>query len=259
MTETSTVNMKNQNQFYFSWIHGIFLKPRQTLRSVVARPSTWLTPMLVLTLAVLMNTIVVGWLNQKAAESGIIPTPPDFQYWPPEMQTQYMQSQQVRQGPVFQYIIPAIGSITATWIGWLLVGGMLHLATTILGGRGETNVSMTLVAWASLPLALRAAVRATYSLITQRLILSEGISGLVTLSGDNLSNFLFSLLTLIDIYLIWHTILMIIGMREYTNLQTGKVIVGVLSVILIVILSQTLFGYLTIQLSSLSIIRPFFF
>jgi hypothetical protein len=71
--------------------------------------------------------------------------------------------------------------------------------------------------------------------------------------------FLVSLLALVDIYLIWHIILLAVGVHSHTKLPAGKATTGATSVVLIVLLVQALFGYLFSQLSALSVIRPFFF
>jgi hypothetical protein len=136
---------------------------------------------------------------------------------------------------------------------------MLHLATTLIGGRGATSVAVNLVAWANLPFALRELVRGVYLLVSKKLIAAEGLSGFIDASTASAGVFLVSFLALIDIYLIWFTVLMIIGVRSHTGLPPGKATAGVLIVVLIVMLIQALFGYLFSQLAGLSVIRPFFF
>ena len=41
---------------------------------------------------------------------GEITYPPDYQYYTPEQQAQYMQAIQSTQGPVFVYVLPSIAS-----------------------------------------------------------------------------------------------------------------------------------------------------
>lgn len=260
MSETSTAYMQNQTRPRLSWLALALFRPGQTFTHLFSqRRGGWQLPMLALTLAVLLNTLAAGWLNQKAAMAGEIPLPPDFQYWMPEQQEQYMLSQQVRQGPVFHYVIPSIAALSGAWLGWLLVGGMLHLAMTLLGGRGETGVTMNLVAWASLPLALRQLVQAAYHLIAQKTIAYSGLSGFIDPASEGVAAFLGNLLALVDVYLIWHILLLILGVRIYTHLSRGKAALGVFIVIGLVLLAQAAFGYLLDQVSQLAIIRPYFF
>ena len=79
---------------------------------------TWLTPMLILSITAILVVIVAGYLNSRAAMMGEVPLPPDWQFWTPEMQNNYMLAQQARQGPVVLYIMPMVGSLTTLWIGW---------------------------------------------------------------------------------------------------------------------------------------------
>jgi hypothetical protein len=169
-----------------------------------------------------------------------------------------MQAMQATQGPVFIYVFPAISALFGVWVGWLLVGGLLHLLLTLLGGRGDTGSAMNLVAWASLPFAIRDIVRIASMLSTDHLIANPGLRGFAPLADANSSLFLASLLSLIDIYLIWHILLLIIGVNAADGLSRGKAVSGVFFTILLVLLLQVLFSFLSAKLGGLTIVRPFF-
>lgn len=259
MTDSSINQMQHRQTMQFSWLPAMVFKPRSVFERLAHQMNNWFPPMLVLTIAVLFNVLANGWINQQAALSGNIPTPPDFQYWSPEMQAQYFQSQEVRQGPAFLYVIPAISAIASTWIGWLLVSGILHLVLTLLGGRGETNISVGLVAWASIPFVIRGIVRAIYLITTRQFITAPGLSGFAA-TGSSIGHILLvNFLSLVDIYLIWHIILLVVGVKICTGLPRSKSLLGVTIVMSIVLLLQTLVGYLSYQVSAITIIRPFFF
>lgn len=261
MNESSSSYMEAPNRFHLGWITEVFFRPQRAFEHITSQPgnNTWLTPLIVLLAAILVNVLASGYINQQAVLTGNLPMPPDFQYWLPEQQAQYMQSLQTRQGPTFLYVIPAIGALAAGLIGWLITGGILHLVMTMLGGRGETGTSMSLVAWASLPLALGKIVQALYMLSTQKLIQAEGLAGFVNIENGGASYFLYSFAGLITVYLVWHIVLIIIGVRTFTGLPRLKTILGVIGVMLVIMLVQALFGYLGFRISELSIIRPFFF
>ena len=258
MTESSSVYMQQKRLFHLNWLSKIILKPKLVFNQLIHHTNSWFTPMLILSIAILLHSLANGWVNQQAALSGEILTPPDFQYWSPEQQEQFFQSQQVRQGPVFLYIIPTIWNITLTWIGWLLVSGILHLALTMIGGRGETNVSAAIVAWASVPFILRSVIRAIYTFTSRQLIDAPGLSGFID-SASNSQIFLSNFLSLVDIYLLWYITLMILGVKICTGISTGKSITSVITIIGLTLLFQTLIGYFSYQISSITIIRPFFF
>lgn len=190
---------------------------------------------------------------------GEITFPPDYQYYTPEQQAQFMQATQSTQGPVFVYVLPAIASVIGVWIGWLILGGILHLVTTLFGGRGSTVMSMNIVAWASLPLALRALIQVIYILVTKNAISGPGLSGFSPTGDSGLLLFIGQILRLIDIYIIWQILLLILGVRTTTALSLTKSTIGVLLTIFVILVLQAGLAYLGILLGNLSITRPFFF
>ena len=259
MTESSPNLLQRRQSLRFSWLPSMVFRPSVIFKRLTQHQVNWFTPMLVLSIAILFNVFATGWLNQRAVSTGNIQTPPDFEYWAPEQQDQYFQSQQVRQGAVFLFVIPAIASITASWIGWAITSGILHLVLTLLGGRGETNYSFAIVAWANIPFIFRAIIRAIFIISTQQLISTPGLSGFAGTGTSTGQILLTNFLSLIDIYLIWHILLLILGVKICTGITVGKSILGVLSVMSIVFILQILVGYFSYQVSSVTIIRPFFF
>ncbi len=251
--------MNKPSRFQFKSVLTLFFKPRSTFQAVAGNSGSWLTPMLVLTLLTLISVFASGWQQSQAAQSGQIPTPPDYQYWTADQQAQYMQSYQSRQGPVFLYGIPALTNLAGAWFGWLVLGGLLHLLVTLMGGRGDTSTSMNIVAWASLPIGLRELVRALYLFFTQHAIAKTGLSGFVDTSAGGASLFVASLLALVDLYLLWQIVLLIIGVRSATSIPAVKTVACVLTTMLLIVLAQALIGYGWASLGSLSITRPFFF
>ena len=215
--------------------------------------STWLTPMLLLSVTAILVVVVAGYLRSRAAMMGEIPLPPDWQFWTPEMQNNYMQAQQATQGAVFVYVIPMIGSLTALWLGWLLLSALLHFGSTLLGGRGSMQSALNVVAWASLPFAVRDILRIIFMLVAGRAIVSPGLSGFTTMPG-----FVSQLLTRIDIFLIWQVILLVIGLALTDGLPRSKAVTGVVVVIVLVLLAQAGLGALSSSFGGLAVQRPFF-
>jgi hypothetical protein len=169
-----------------------------------------------------------------------------------------MQAAQATSGPVFVYLFPIILALTAVLVTWLLVSGLLHLIVTLLGGRGETASAINLVAWSSLPIALRELVRAGLMLFTRQLIANPGLSGFVPLDPTGAQTYLAFFLGQIDIYLLWSVLLLVGGVKAANGLPTGKATGGVVLTVAIVLALQALLDLLTGRLGSLTIIRPFF-
>ena len=230
------------------------VRPRHAFGEMAAEPrASWLTPMLVLTVTAVLAVIVSGYLKSRAAMMGEVQLPPDWQYWSPDMQNNYMQAQQATQGTTFVYIIPLVGALTALWIGWVIAAGLLHLGSTLLGGRGSMQGALNVVAWASLPFAIRDLLRVVYMLSAGHAINSPGLSGFAANAG-----FVFHLLSRLDLFMIWYVVLLIMGFAVVDGLPRGKAFVGVVAVIVLLLVAQAGLSGLTSGFGGQAVQRPFF-
>ncbi len=184
---------------------------------------------------------------------GEVTLPPDWQWWTPEMQNDFMVAQQAQQGPVFMYIMPLVGSLTGLWLGWLVFAGLLHLGSTLLGGRGSMQNALNVVAWASLPFAIRDVLRMVFMGVVGHTITSPGLAGFASGSG-----FLAQLLARVDIFLLWNIILLVIGFAIADSLPRGKSFANVFIVYVLVLLAQAGLASLISNLGGAAIQRPFF-
>src|SRR5574341_809160 len=253
MTEIQ-LDQQPARRFDLPRVLATLIHPRQVFDEMASESrALWLTPILVLSLAAFLVVIVGGYLKARAALMGEISLPPDWQYWTPEMQNNYMQAQQATQGPVFTYIIPLVGALVTLWLGWLVLAGLLHLGSTLLGGRGSMQSALNIVAWAGLPFALRDFLRILFILSAGHAIVSPGLSGFAANAG-----FLSGLLARTDIFLGWNMILLVIGFGIGDGLPRGKALAGVVVVMLIVLLAQAGLGALSLRLGGVVVQRPFF-
>ena len=238
MIETSP-NKQSGPRFDFARLWAIFLQPRQVFTEMASETrSSWWTSMMALSIMVLLSITVSGYLNTRAAMLGEISLPPDWQYWTPEMQNNYMQAQQATQGPTFMYVIPLVGSLISLWVGWIVLAGLLHLGSTLLGGRGSMQGALNIAGWAGLPFAVRDILRVVYMLSANHTITSPGLSGFST------NVFLSQILARTDIFLLWNMVLLTIGFSIADGLSRGKALVGVLVVLLLLISVQAGLGSL---------------
>ncbi len=249
-----TLDQRPTRRFNFARVRDLFFHPRQVFQWMASESrATWLTPMLILTTTAILVVIVAGYLKGRAATMGEVQLPQDWQYWTPEMQNNYMQAQQATQGPTFMYIMPMIGSLIGLWVGWLLLGALLHFGSTLLGGRGSMQGALNIVAWASLPFALRDILRIIFMLSAGHAITSPGLSGFAPTAG-----FISQLLTRVDLFLIWQVILLAVGFGIADGLPRAKAFIGVVIVMLLVLLAQAGLGALGSNLGGTAIQRPFF-
>ncbi len=251
MTETTLPS--GSKRFNFARVMEIILQPQRTFGIIAeeSRPS-WLTPMLILSITSSLAIFVRGYLNARAALMGEMQLPADWDYWSPDMQANFMQAQQSMQGPVFSYVIPLVIALISLWLGWLILSGLLHLGSTLLGGRGTMPGALNVVAWASLPFAVRDVLRILFMLISGHSIQSAGLSGF---AGESV--FLAQILAQVDLFYIWYCVLLVIGFGLSENLSRNKVIAGVAGLIIIVILIQAGIGTATSNISGLAFQRPF--
>ncbi len=251
---TETIALNPPRRLNFARIMEVLLQPVRTFGLVVEenRPS-WFTPMLALSLSSFLSMVVSGYLTARAASMGEVQLPRDWQYWTPDMQNNYMQAQQSMQGSVFTYVIPLVSALVALWLGWLILSGLLHLGSTLLGGRGSMQSALNIAAWASLPFVIRDVLRVIYMLIAGHSITSPGLSGFAG-SGA----FLSQLLSRIDLFFIWTCILLVLGFAVADSLPKNKAIADVLIVTLLLLLAQAGIGTLIANLGGMAVQRPFF-
>lgn len=235
-----TIDKQPARRFDVSRLFSVLLHPGSAFSEMTAEArASWLTPMLVLSLTTILVVIVSGYLQSRSAMTGEVELPPDWQYWSPDMQNDYMQAQQADQGTAFVYILPLVGSLSALWIGWVFVAGLLHLGSTLLGGRGSMQGALNVVAWASLPFALRDVLRVIFMLAVGHAIVSPGLSGFIPNPG-----FLSEVVERVDLFWVWHVILLVIGLSVADGLPRSKAFVGVAAVLLLVLAAQAGMGSL---------------
>jgi hypothetical protein len=249
MTESES----RTRRFDLKQIPTFLIHPRKGVEqlAVEGKPA-WQVPMLVLSIILLLRTLVSGFLQARASALGQAALPTDWQYWTPDMQNNYMQAIQATQGVVFVYIIPVVMGMAKLWLGWLVLGGLLHLISTLFGGRGSMSSVLNLTAWAGLTFGLRDLLRVVYMLITKHPIFNPGLSGF---SGII---FLSKILAGVDVFLIWFAILLVMGLRVTDNLTAWKATIGVVIVLLLLLLAKSGLETLSTSLGGMMITRPFF-
>jgi hypothetical protein len=248
----------DNRRWRFDWIVPALLHPRQTMARVAAADRGLAsTPVLLWLLAAVLVALVTGSIHADAAASGQIPPPPE--YYTPEQQAQYQQAMQATSGPMFTYILPALVAAAGVVAYVLLVAMLLHLFLTLLGGRGNSQQKMNIVAWASMPLVLRAFVRAAAMMSTGELIAYPGLSGFAP-GGEGIVPLLVaSLLTAFDLYLLWHIGMLVSGLRVAERLPRLRLWLAVLVTLVVVLLLGTVPELVAAQLGDVTFTRPFLY
>ncbi len=246
-------------KWHFEWVLPTFFKPKSTLHQIVEQDrAVWLTPLVILSVLALASVLLSGPARISAVQMGAT-LPSDFQYYPPEMQQQFLDAQAQQSSPMMIYILPAIGAIAGVWLGWLLLGVILHLAYTVSGSGSRTMTILNLVGWASLPLGLRYMLQAGFSLITHSAVNGAGLSGLVSAEATGIAAVLGILLRFIDLFTVWQVILILLGAVPASGLGKTKAMIATLIALLIMLVLAALPGYIGSRIGGLSSGRGFFF
>jgi hypothetical protein len=243
----------------WDWILPLFFRPRKTLTAAAEQDKgVWLLPLLLISLLVIFNVLASGPARLAELQMGSGEMPPDFEWWTPEQQQQYFDSLQQAQGPVNLYVFPIIGKLIGVWLAWFLTGSILHLVLTLSGSRSSNTSALNVVGWASLPFGLRALIQGLVVLISKTPINAAGLSGFISADGGGAA-FLGPLLALVDIFLIWHFILLLVASRPLSKLPRARAWFSVLITLLIILALQALPGFISNKLSGLSGSSPYFF
>jgi hypothetical protein len=249
----------DNRRWRFDWVLPALFRPRPTFAQIAgAEAAVWQTPIAILAVTALIRTLVAGGIRQAAAAQGQITLPPGWEFYTPEQQAQFQQAMTATSGPVFTYLLPAIMAVLGIYMSWLVLGWILHLLLTMFGGRGSSQQALNVVAWATLPYAIREIVRTVAMWNSGQLLTSLGLSGFATVGDGTMALLLLALLTLVDIYLLWHIALLGLGARLIANISRPKVWFAVLISVCLLLALRVVPALLAAQFSNLTVIRPFF-
>ncbi len=256
--ELPLVQPRSDRSWRFDRVVPLFFRPRKTLADIVAadRP-LWRAPILLLVLVTVAHALLAGSINAAARAGGEVVMPPNSEFWTPEQQAQYLQAATATNNATFNYVLPALGAVLGALLLWLLVSWLLHLVLTLLGGRGTSQGAINVVAWASLPFVLRAVVQIVAMLMTDGVVAGGGVSGFAPAGEGWFNVFLASMLGQIDLYFIWHVILVYLGARLSSRLPRAKTWLAVLIVFVLVMALRALPDVVLARFGDLTIIQPF--
>ena len=260
MAETELENKTRPFHFLrWNWLLGILIHPRRTITEILAEEkANWQTPLLIITVLVILAVVVEAPIQRIVIQSGA-EIPENFQYWSTEEQNAFMQSQAMQTSPLFLYVFPILTRIAGFWLIWFLQSSILHLSITLFGSRSSRQQVSNLAAWTMTPLALRLLVEIIAVLTTHRLIENRGLSSLIAADADGFSVFLRGILANLDLYYVWHVILLLVGAVPLSGLSKSKANQATLIAAITMLLLMAVPALLSSVLSSLSTSSGFYF
>jgi hypothetical protein len=203
-------------------------RPAATMSYVGKKPGwAWLTPALLVLVGLVVFSVVTAPLTSELA---LRQAQQQLASLPPQQAEQAAIQMDRFTSPPMMAAFSIIGGLVALAVTWLLGSGVLYFLGLVAGGEANFAQSFAILAWSWLPYFLRNLVLAAYVAYSGHLI-SQGLSFLVA-TGDqtkDAANWLYSLLSQIDLFYLWHLILVIVGLAAVGRLSKAKAtIVGLI-------------------------------
>jgi len=205
---------------------SIIDRPAVTMSYVGKKPGwAWVMPALLVLVGLVVFSVVTAPLTSELA---LRQAQQQMASLPPQQAEQAAAQVERFTSPSMMAAFSIIGGLVALAVTWLLGAGVLYFLGLVAGGEANFAQSLAILVWSWLPYALRNLVLAAYVAYSGQLI-SQGLSFLVA-TGDqakDTANWLYSLLSQIDLFYLWHLILVIVGLAAVGRLsKTKATIVG---------------------------------
>jgi hypothetical protein len=205
---------------------SIIDRPAVTMSYVGKKPGwAWVTPALLVLVGLAVFSVVTA---PYTSELALRQAQQQMDSLPPQQAEQAAAQVERFTSPPMMAAFSVVGGLVALAVTWLLGAGVLYFLGLVAGGEANFAQSFVILVWSWLPYALRNLVLAAYVAYSGQLI-SQGLSFLVA-TGDqtkDAANWLYSLLSQIDLFYLWHLILVIVGLAAVGRLsKTKATIVG---------------------------------
>jgi len=246
-------------RFNFGWIIPLFIRPRKTIKEIVEHEkAVWLTPLLILSILVVLSVLIGAPIQRNLIQMGST-TPPNFEYYSPEMQEQFFAGQAQQTSPLFLYLFPLLSGLLRVWFPWFLLSILMYLSLTLAGSRAGSMRAYNLVGWSMLPFAIRMVVQILVMLFTKTAVTSSGLSGFIDSSATGMAAYFRGLLGYIDIYFIFQIVLLLLGSVPLSGLTRSKAWMATAISILILLLLVGIPNLLSAALGGLNMTGGFYF
>lgn len=228
-------------------IWGIITHPRQTFAHLKENhKKSWWVPALII-LALMLASLVAGRSAARQmpiaalGEQGMTEIDPEDMFDDPSGSITIVGEGDVQAAPASPLVnlgwLSLVGALVGAPITWLAWGGALYLVSVFLGRSSNFPQMFRLTVWTWIPYAVRGLVQTAAMLVTRRPIVNAGLSGLVidkssaAMVMPSMGQLaLASLLSRVDVYLIWNLALLTLGLMVFTNLPRKKALTATLAI-----------------------------
>ncbi len=267
--ENNTVPTTHK-RFYFEWLLPFLFRPRRLAGQIAQKRATWLTPLLVVSLLIAARV----WFTPVQMVSIPLENTPPINQAPMGMSETYLVSAQAGGGagngggvtvpdggtpptetttPTGSPIVSMISAIASLWVGWFLLSVLLYVGMVISGSNNSFTETLNLVGWSSLPLGLRQIPLMIAALTIPSLASNpSGLASITTTMSGPTGMFLTALLKLVDIYLIWQLILILLALGKISPLPFKRalgVTLGAMGIFLVLAAMPGFFSVIFTQLT----------
>lgn len=220
----------------------IVVRPRSALAYVGAQGRrTWWLPALLALLFVVLPVVVAAPITARESREAVAALQEQLaEDMPADALEQMEGAMSIVASPLITLVFPAIGGSVGRVASWAAWAGALYLASVALGGKSSFSQLFPIVVWAGLPYAVRGALQTVYVWASGELILNPGFSGLVSQTGtvadmvtaspSTGQQLLSAILSRVDVFVIWHLALLVIGVLAATHLSRRKTILITLGI-----------------------------
>lgn len=240
MEASDTETSKQRGAIHLLW--GIIRRPRATLADLSEGGGrTWWLPAVLALLLITLPVVVAAPITARQSREALAAVQEQLDEGSSaEEQAQMERARSIVASPLITVVFPAVSGVLGRVVGWLVWAGALYLAGMALGGRSAFGHVFRMVVWTWLPYALRGLLQTVYIALSDQLILNPGLSGLVRQESSVTEmiaappspgqQILAALLSRVDLFLVWHLILLVIGVRVTMRLSRRKAVLVTLGV-----------------------------
>jgi hypothetical protein len=203
-------------------------RPAVTMSYVGKKPGwAWLTPALLVLVGLIAFGVVTAPLTSELA---LRQAQQQLASLPPQQAEQAASQIERFTSPPMIAGFSIVGGLVTLAVIWLVGGGVLYFLGLVAGGEANFAQAFAILAWSWLPYFLRNLILAAYVAYSGQMI-NLGLSFLVA-TGDqakDAANWLYVLLAQIDLFYLWHLILVIVGLAAVGRFsKTKATIVGLI-------------------------------
>ncbi len=198
---------------------GLIDRPKEALGYVGKSPGRlWIAPASITLGALLLLNIVSAPL---VAQETLEIVRQQLSTLPASQAEEAMSQVTTFSSPLFVALMATLTGTLALVIGWLIRSGILFFILSLLGNENDFRQTFSLTLWAWIPMAFRDLVKSAYIFINGNLALRQGLAFLLTQPQDP-RNLLYLFLSSLDIFLVWHLILIALGAKAIARLPSRQ-------------------------------------